>query len=77
MARKLIASKKEVSDARKTCGCMKAEENFAIAAAMLVLLTTMIQPVYSAGLAIILLVCFAIYKRMMADGTWPCKACKK
>ena len=76
MAKKIVASKRQVAAARRECGCQKAEENFALVAATLVLLTTMMQPLIAAGLAVVLLVGFAIYKRMMANGSWPCKGCK-
>jgi hypothetical protein len=40
----------------------KADGIFAIISAMLVLFTTMINPLYSAALAIILLIIFSVYK---------------
>jgi len=58
------------------CKCQAAEGNFAIAAAILVIFSAMIKPEYSVGLSVLMLVLFAVYKKMMADGTWPCRECK-
>jgi hypothetical protein len=42
----------------------KNEGSLAIIAAMLVLFSAMLDPRVSAGLAVVLLICFAVYKLM-------------
>lgn len=74
MAKK--TAKKNAASECTECKCQQAESSFAIAAAILVIFSAMIKPEYSVGLSVLMLVCFAIYKKMMADGTWPCKECK-
>jgi len=75
-ARKTSKSKTTSAECCNECKCQQAESGFAIAAAILVIFSAMIKPEYSVGLSVLMLVLFAVYKKMMADGTWPCKACK-
>jgi len=76
MAARKTKSKTTAAEGCKECKCQATEGNFAIAAAILVIFSAMIKPEYSVGISVLMLVLFAVYKKMMADGTWPCRECK-